>query len=195
MCREYRDCPEDNIPKMPNNKEDVKTLMKKKLISPFDPTNYGGHGSTLYNTWFQSTIEGEVVDIPCIKSNRYEPYLAFRLDTALVPPFQNVFTGYGKNKMTWVMQLRYIGYKFKQINNVFVVHYPHLDSKSRISWNEGSKHKNDNSWEDAKRAKNDKIFVQFRTWLENVYGEERIRTHLCEDREDDDSRLWVHHHH
>lgn len=160
-CKEWRDCRDKNIPFMPENKSALLTLVSKKQASSFDPTNQGGHGSTKYITW-RDQEAGTFKDLPCIKSNRYEPYLAFRYCSDL-PPFQAGFTGYGKNKMTvscesvltgamsfyavahlsslqclvvkWAMQLRRTGYLFSQLGGAFFVHYPHLDSKAREEWN------------------------------------------------------------
>ena len=98
QCREYRDCREKNIPKMPFSKNDMVELMLGRKGSPFDPTNRGGHFSTMYLLWADQE-DGELQDLPCIRSNRYEPYMAFRYCQDL-PPFQEAFTGYGKNKMT-----------------------------------------------------------------------------------------------
>jgi hypothetical protein len=98
MCGEYRDCREKNIPLMPKDKEGLLRLMERKAAYSFDPTNRGGHGSTKYVTWKKQET-ATFVDLPCINSNRYEPYLVFRYCTEL-PPFQEGFTGYGKNKMT-----------------------------------------------------------------------------------------------
>jgi len=181
MCQEYRDCPEDNVPAMPRNMQEVGDLHKEKLLTPFDPTNYGGHSSTEYSQWFYKQQEGELIDISCIVSNRYEPYTVFRYcqDT---PPFQKQFTGYGKNKMTWTMQLRRAGYKFTQIGGVFVVHYPHLDSRSKIVWNKKLS---------KKRIQNDEIFIKFRSWLrKNIKN--KSRTKLCVYRYDDDFKLHTH---
>ena len=97
-CRDYEDCRYSNIPSMPRNKKALLALIKEEWASTFDPTNVGGHGSTKYITW-RDQKTGTFVDLPCIKSNRYEPYLAFRFCSDL-PPFQEGFTGYGKNKMT-----------------------------------------------------------------------------------------------
>lgn len=100
VCREWRECPEDNIPKMPSTRNELLALLKKKRAYPFDPTNRGGHGSTLYSSWVIKQKEpGSMLTIPCVYSNRYEPYLAFRYCRDL-PPFQEEFSGYGKNKMT-----------------------------------------------------------------------------------------------
>ena len=98
MCREYRDCRETNIPKMPRHKKGLMWLLDRRGAHSFDPTNKGGHGSTKYKTW-EKQKTSTFVDLTCIKSNRYEPYLALRYCSEL-PPFQEGFTGYGKNKMT-----------------------------------------------------------------------------------------------
>ena len=97
-CKEYKDCRSLNIPQMPKDKGELVNLIREKAASTFDPTNVGGHGSTKYITWRDQKI-GTFVDLPCIKSNRYEPYLTVRYCSDL-PPFQEGFTGYGKNKMT-----------------------------------------------------------------------------------------------
>ena len=83
---------------MPTTRSELFALIRQKQASTFDPTNRGGHGSTKYITW-RDQDTGTLVDLKCIKSNRFEPYLAFRY-CADLPPFQERFTGYGKNKMT-----------------------------------------------------------------------------------------------
>ena len=111
-----QECPENNIPEMPLNFPQLKHQILDKKVTRFDPTNRGGHGSTKYKEWFhQNKPEGDtLLEIDCFLSNRYEPYLVFRLCQQL-PPFQEQFAGYGKNKMTWVMQLRRLGYTFWQL--------------------------------------------------------------------------------
>ncbi len=203
-CHEYKDCRGENIPSMPKDKAGLIRLIKKKQASTFDPTNVGGHGSTKYITW-RDQETGTFVDLPCIKSNRYEPYLAFRYCSDL-PPFQEGFTGYGKNKMTWVMQLRRSGYLFSQLGGAFLVHYPHLDSKSRLEWNKKPKamekyHKSasellekedgDIDWGSFKRARVDALFLDFKEWLDGTV-EDESRVPMCDDALNDDVRLWVH---
>eukprot|EP00957_Ditylum_brightwellii_P192205 14630903-Ditylum_brightwellii.AAC.2 len=95
QCREYRECPEKNIPVMPSTQEELFNLVQEKQVFMFDPTNAGGHGSTLYKEWAMEQYVGDLLELPCIKSNRYEPYLAFRYCEEL-PPFQEQFNGYGK---------------------------------------------------------------------------------------------------
>jgi hypothetical protein len=210
QCWEWRECPEENIPRMPHNLNELAKTIKEKRGAPFDPTNRGGHGSTLYMEWIKQE-PGNRLNLPCIRSNRYEPYLAFRYCREL-PPFQPLFSGYGKNKMTMVMHMRRSGYQFSQLGGAFVVHYPHLDSTSRMTWNEGPEemeaHKDAKgriwrkrpadvhsaSWTKFKRGQIDALFVEFREWLHNEIPDE-ARVPMCKDigksGEDDDARLWI----
>ncbi len=205
-CRAYKDCRDDNIPFMPKRKDELIQLIKKREASTFDPTNEGGHGSTRYIKW-KDQVEGSYLDLPCIRSNRYEPYLAIRYCSEL-PPFQEGFSGYGKNKMTWAMQLRRSGYQFSQLGEAFLVHYPHLDSKSRLEWNKKPKELqrvdstsvvdvlesdkgNNIDLLSYKRARVDALFLDYKDWLhDNVRDKERVP--MCDNALNDDVRLWVH---
>jgi len=98
QCESYNKvCRERNIPQMPKDKEELINLIQKKAVST---TQLGsnGHSSTKYKTWMNQKT-GTFVDLPCFKSNKYEPYLTVRYCSDL-PPFQEGFTGYGKNKIT-----------------------------------------------------------------------------------------------
>ena len=214
QCQEWRECPEVNIPAMPSTQQDVFDGMMSRRIFPFDPTNRGGHGSTRYQDWLTQS-EDKLLDIDCFQSRRYEPYLVVRYCQDL-PPFQEGFTGYGKNKVSWVMQLRRAGWKFGQIGQGFVVHYPHLDSPARQAWNGDisaaesnhlrkttmmRKPKDESLLMQTKRGANDLLFVEFKDWLDEYYpldGQDgadsrgsMIRTPLCSDASDDDTKLWV----
>lgn len=81
-------------------------------------------------------INANLYDIPCLKSHRYEPYVTIRYCRELTPPFQSVFSGFGKNKMTWMLQVVASGFVFAQVGGAYLVHYPHAISKSRQHWNE-----------------------------------------------------------
>jgi len=219
-CPESRKCPEDKIPIMPDNKEELLELFKQRELSPFDPFNRGGHGSTLYQDWLLQTSSRtiathELLSIPCVLSNRYEPYLVFQYCKQL-PPFQTAFTGYGKNKITWVMQLIRSGYTMQQIPKAFVVHYPHLKSAARSVWNGGRGGQqlnrrdvvDDDDTEAAtddeedvvsqnllqyKRGMVDRTFVLFRTWLEKAVPNQRVLPKCSSGSMNDDAALWVAH--
>jgi hypothetical protein len=194
QCRELRECPEKNIPIMPHDKEELFDLFRHKNATQFDPSNRGGHGSTRYRDWMDQDSE-ELLPISCVLSHRYEPYLVVRYCRDL-PPFQTAFSGYGKNKMTWVMQLVRSGYAFWQLGESFLVHYPHLDSSARLQWNGGphgkqlSKPDPNSNLTDYKRAQTDQTFIEFREWL---YAEipDETRIPPCDEAMDDDAKLWV----
>ncbi len=198
QCTEWRDCQEKNLPHMENARKLLgmaNEILKNKSITIFDPKNKGGHGSTNYKDWFQQT-PGTLMDIECLTSNRYEPFVMVRYCKDL-PPFQTAFAGYGKNKVTWMMQVIASGYIFSQVGGAYLVHYPHLDSASRQLWNgklETDSPEKDKShkMEDSKRGQIDKLFVDFKNWLDSAIDSEELqRMHFCEDAQDDDSKLWV----
>jgi hypothetical protein len=207
QCQEWKECPEDNIPQMPYSVKDLADMITNKRGSMFDPFNKDGHGSTLYKKWIHQA-SGELLELDCLKSNRYEPFLVVRVCHEL-PPFQEQFTGYGKNKMTWMMQLTRMGYRLSQVGGVFLVHYPHLDSKSRMTWNEAPKELIDTTdkgqkrirrppkkeagsidFDNFKRGQVDKTFAEFRKWLQANIPDQR-RLEKCNDATDDDARLWI----
>lgn len=195
QCKEWRDCREMNVPKMPYVKDELVDLMMKHQANAFDPSNRGGHGSTRYKDWLLQS-EDELVPIDCVKSNRYEPYLVFRLCNEL-PPFQESFTGYGKNKMTWMMQVRRTGYQLMQLGGAFAVHYPHLDSTARMHWNGGvdgsqlpKPHDTKVDLSKFKRGQVDETFVAFRHWLATSIPDNSVMP-MCDDAQDDDQRLWI----
>jgi hypothetical protein len=193
QCKDLRECPEVNIPIMPHNQNDLFDLFRNKNATQFDPYNRGGHGSTRYRDWMKQTEE--LLPISCVLSNRYEPYLVVRYCHDL-PPFQTAFSGYGKNKMTWVMQLVRSGYAFWQLGESFLVHYPHLDSSARLQWNGGPhgeqlfEPERGHLITEYKRAQTDQTFVKFRDWLDDKIPD-KTRIPKCDEAMDDDAKLWV----
>lgn len=205
-CEDETECLEENLKNLPDTPEEVYAELKHVNVFPFDPFNRGGHGSTRLWEWCRQE-DGEFRDIPCFQSNRYEPYVAVRYCEDY-PLFQEHFTGYGKNKLTQVMQMRHTGYRFSQLGGAFLVHYPHANSHSREIWDEVPKeldfdrspanmrnarkrgkldHVNFNAY---KRGQIDALFVAFRKWLrDEVKASPRV--HMCENSADDDAKLWV----
>ena len=90
------------------------------------------------------------------------------------------------------MQLIASGYIFSQVGGTYLVHYPHLDSASRKSWN-GKLTKTDSPMlkKDSKRGKVDQLFVEFREWLDKTLPSDLRRLELCDDAQNDDGKLWV----
>lgn len=100
-CRDPKNlakCRRQKSTMMPQTKTDLLGRIKDGEVTVFDPKNPRGHGSTLYDLW-QAQGTGTVAPISCLKSDRYEPYLVVQHCREL-PPCQEQFTGYGKNKIS-----------------------------------------------------------------------------------------------
>jgi hypothetical protein len=100
-CKNKNDplsCRSDKVPLVPKTKLQLIKGFNAGNVTIFDPKNPNGHGSTLYDLWVAQR-SGTTVPIPCLKSDRYEPYLVVQHCREL-PPCQEQFTGYGKNKIS-----------------------------------------------------------------------------------------------
>mmetsp|Transcript_2163 Transcript_2163/g.4420 ORF Transcript_2163/g.4420 Transcript_2163/m.4420 type:complete len:490 (-) Transcript_2163:40-1509(-) len=189
---------------MPTDMTSLKRMMGKRMTRVFESRwTEKPHGSTGYKSWFNQD-QGSLRKIKCIDSNRYEPYVILR-KCSLLPPFQEDFTGYGKNKVQHILHLRHLNYNFQVLGGAFLTHVPHPVSGARENWNEyhqKKKRKGDSVWgargsdgenseePDFHRQKMDAIFSKFKTWLMedlNGVGGEGIGTPLCEGASDDDS--------
>ena len=78
LCGEHENCKEkEQTNDVPGTMEDLRPLLDSEDVGVFDlESNWNGHGSTSYKTFLLQN-DGELFDLPCINSNRYEPYLAF----------------------------------------------------------------------------------------------------------------------
>jgi Glycosyl-transferase for dystroglycan len=129
------DCQERNIALMPSDKAQLLRLWRdhgggsKQRAEIFHASCKLCHGSTRYAEW-REQADHELLPIDCVTSAGYEPYLAFRYCREL-PPFQEAFTGYGRNKHAWMVQTRRSGYEYQQVGGGYVIHFPHAFSKAR----------------------------------------------------------------
>ncbi|OEU11690.1 hypothetical protein FRACYDRAFT_157236, partial [Fragilariopsis cylindrus CCMP1102] len=206
---ETKDCRTEHVPLMPHTFQELSEGIQNKKITIFDPTNRGGHGSTDYAKWFQQP-SGSLSPIDCLKSHRYEPFVVIRYCREITPPFQSIFSGYGKNKMTWMMQVIRSGFVFAQLGGVYVIHYPHQLSSSRMNWNTSPKqlqqsqqHQNYNvrrpkqsdgdtiNFQNYKRGQTDLLYLEFKNWLEETIPSTNIRVPMCPTAQDDDNKLWI----
>ena len=222
-------CRQRDIQTIPTTKEQLLPMLNQTVVlqqyRKYNETDYRvtpfqekvfriAHNTTLYDVWYtKQRSVGSLHTLPCVQSGVYEPYLATRYCRDM-PPFQEIFTGYGQNKATWILQLRSRGYIFKQIGGVFVIHFPHDDSPAKEVWKQhpseieqfwinpiGKENITDNKLQQYKRGQMDKALLQFRSWLINTkdvtsphYGRKVIpkeRFGRCKDWIDQDYRLWV----
>lgn len=210
---ETKECSDQHVTSMPRTTYQV----KKKInhgIEIFTSTNKEMYGSTNYQHWLQHQLyihndQNRLYEIPCLKSNRFEPFLTIRYCRELTPPFQSVFSGYGKNKMTWMMQVVASGFVFSQVGGAYLVHYPHPVSKSREEWNRApeelvqsdgkmidsvrspKKSDGDLGFDQYHRGRDDDLYVRFRQWLKESIPDDIARMHMCDGAQNVDHDLWI----
>ena len=108
-------------------------LLRPLCCQPVNQTDPPSRNSTTCPSSWPNQSASELFPLTCVMSDWYEPYLAIRYcrDT---PPFQEAFTGYGKNKITWMWHLRALSYELFQIGSAFSVHIPHKASRAYSKW-------------------------------------------------------------
>lgn len=161
---DYKDCIRPKASEIPSTKPELLRGMLKGDVKVFDvETNPGGHGSTRYDVWMEQG-PNTIATIPCLSSDRYEPYVAAQYCHEM-PPFQESFQGYSSDKLQWIMHLHRRGYKLSQIGGAFVIHYPHkLDE-----WK-----KKKTLMSDVRQERFETIFGSFKSFLKGLPNEESV---------------------
>eukprot|EP00636_Phaeomonas_parva_P011607 CAMPEP_0118874748 /NCGR_PEP_ID=MMETSP1163-20130328/16075_1 /TAXON_ID=124430 /ORGANISM="Phaeomonas parva, Strain CCMP2877" /LENGTH=390 /DNA_ID=CAMNT_0006810171 /DNA_START=105 /DNA_END=1277 /DNA_ORIENTATION=+ len=169
-CDGMRECITAYEQKIPSDKDSLRTMFIDREIHIFDEP-YHGHSSTNYKLWFKQRPM-TLRYVQCLDSNRYEPYLIVR-KTQYLPLFDERFTGYGKNKIQWILHLRYLGWAFTVLPDVYVTHLPHPKSKARKHWEDANK-------PDNHRKRMDQMFKGFLDELQDLSHKKQKRVHLCD---------------
>ncbi|CAH3103630.1 unnamed protein product, partial [Porites lobata] len=107
---------------LPETKEKlVKMVKRKRKLSPFRQIESPlSHSSTNYSKWYNSNESYEVSGY----QDKYEPYLILRM-TPELPLYDERFTGYGMNKISHIIELTILRYKFIVLPDVWIVHRYH----------------------------------------------------------------------
>jgi hypothetical protein len=184
-CGTSAKCRAKKLYGIPRDFEDLVIGLGSNKALPYDPTNFSRQGSTNYRRWMKQNY-GELVDIPCVSSDQYQPYMVVRLCDDL-PPFQERFSGHGRNNMAWMLHLRRLGYRLQQVDGSFITHFPHLSSQARLEWEKEPDTTDGGAAIDltkSLRGRTDHTFLAFKKWLEaNVADASRLSK--CEDFNDD----------
>jgi hypothetical protein len=150
---------------------------RKLKLKPFQASqNPQGHSSTRYKSWFSQGAE-QLVPIKCVLSGRYEPYLVVR-NCRDTPPFQEAFTGYGQNKISWIKHLRVLDFKMFRIGDGFCVHVPHGASTAKKLWR--SERKRRRRMRDTSAAFD--MWMQWRHAHSNISEDKNQATPLCKNK-------------
>ena len=157
---------------MPRNFSGLQQCSAEGRCQPFDAAgNPEGHASTGFEMWFGKPTPG-LRALPCFRSNRFEPYLVLPAAPA-VPLYEELFAGYGKNKIQHTVHLLAAGFTFSVVQRGFVLHFPHERSTNRLIWDvrgNASTPSLGDSGAPSQRSVNDQIFRRFLRWCSSTYG-------------------------
>lgn len=116
----------------------------------------------------QQSIIKHARTVPCIYSEKYEPYVVLewcgsnsRSSADAAPYYDERFYGYGKNKIQYMAHLRYMGYQLRVLPKGFLVHHPHPSSPVKKLWN--------NQRKSRLKAQMDALYPRFLKELEQRY--------------------------
>jgi len=163
-CSSKADCMEISS-YVPKKIPDLQNCLDRHKCHIFDPSNPTGHSTTGYSEWCYQTFD-ELRKLQCFRSNRYEPYFVLRMNKNM-PLYDERFHGYGKNKIQYVSNLRYLGWIFYVIPESFLVHVPHPKSRSKKLW-QHSRH----------QYEMDMLYAKFLHYQRKAH-EKHIRTPKC----------------
>ncbi|CAH1790992.1 unnamed protein product [Owenia fusiformis] len=117
-------------PDFPKSKSKVRQLYREGSIETFNGQTSDNQRSTEYIKWFYTNYSYEVQKYQV----KYEPYVVIRKHSE-IPLFNENFVAYGMNKVSYFMELKAAGYRFKVLPDCWVSHIPHnrtSDSKEFI---------------------------------------------------------------
>lgn len=123
--RHVRDGQHISARSLPETKPQLMREIAKRTIEPFHVSYFApGHGPTQFPRWYQAEKEYLITWEP-----RFEPYIvAFKEG---LPEYWNGFTGYGYNKLSWIMELNLAGYSFHVLPSCFLIHINHPGRQGR----------------------------------------------------------------
>jgi glycosyltransferase-like protein LARGE len=118
---------------IPTQKEELQIMFKNSDASGFHMHTYkAGHNATGilekhqvllgdFTKWFEMD---DTYEITYLKG--FEPYIIARRD--LIPNYDERFSGYGYNKISFIYEIFIMGFKFVVLPNVYVVAEKHPES-------------------------------------------------------------------
>ncbi|CAI2356508.1 unnamed protein product [Caenorhabditis sp. 36 PRJEB53466] len=113
----------------------ITELIRNGTLHSFREKEYqNGHNATNVSRWIESDAVYEVA-----YEKDYEPYFVIRNENC--PRYDQKFGGFGWNKVTHVIQLHMMDFKFKVSPTSFMIHKEHSVSDSLLLWREDMKYR------------------------------------------------------
>ncbi|KAI1306474.1 LARGE xylosyl- and glucuronyltransferase 2 [Halotydeus destructor] len=99
------------------------------ILQPFRiAESYEAHSNTDYWKWYFAKENYFVAEF----SDKYEPYVI--LEKQHAPFFDEQFTGYGMNKVTYINELFAAGYQFEVLHDAWLTHWPHKSTQLSLDF-------------------------------------------------------------
>ena len=106
------------------DKESLLKLWESGQVGPFHVKNAPkGHGQTNYEKWKKEDASSSDPIYSIEYAPWFEPYVIGV--TQSVPRYWEELRGYGFNKLSWIMECHYKGFKFAVSKEMFAVHLNH----------------------------------------------------------------------
>lgn len=130
-CKDYQSCIESYANTVPKTKKELKECLDKKMCQ-IVREEFQGH-KYVYDNWINEPESKTLVMIQSFKNKIQEPYFIIPKNEHL-PLFSELFYNYGKDKIQWVENVRYVGYKFGMFVQSYCIDIPHPISKYKSDW-------------------------------------------------------------
>lgn len=149
------------LSELPESSKEVAMLVSQGKMTQFKPKwHQRGHRNTNFGKWLSIARSAKPIEKDSLPSSytvnyehSFEPYvLGWRPN---MPKFVPEFRGWGKNKLSWFLELHCAGYQFAVVTDSFIVHMNHPTTSQ--------KHKN------VDEGRNRPIWKQFTEELERKY--------------------------
>ncbi|KAK8807234.1 hypothetical protein WA158_003993 [Blastocystis sp. Blastoise] len=125
-CDDFVPCVKKVIPHVPRNRHELTGCISQQMCQPFRPGAWVH--DYLTEDWYREDYHNPLLMVPCFKSVKQEPYVMVKRSVYL-PPFDERFINYGKDKISWIEHLRYSGYLFGVLKDAFAIDIPHPRSE------------------------------------------------------------------
>jgi hypothetical protein len=193
-CESLQDCLNRSLllhneqPFIPQSMEDLRSCVANQECIVFQSdVNWEGHFDTQSMAWLEKNDTSSLTTIPCLHSQRYEPYVVIpwcpleknamqrlALHAPRSPYYDERFYGYGKNKIQQIAHLRESGFKFTVMPATgFVVHLPHPESETKEIWNDKMNY--------DLHDEMDRLYPQYLDELRTQYMHAFVETKMCNE--------------